>query len=206
MNLLALITLALAGVGPSISKATTATNDYTTTTHWYTTCGAYYGDDVQPSIPPVGVGWQPLIGFFFTKEGHRDSRITEGISKFFQRYAECGLSRHADVILPQRDAVASFHCADDTCASNFTLCSGDELTVKWGENIHLISRLLAYVDRIEESTPMNQRVLYGFTNVDCNIDNSRIYPDFCRYTLPPNTLDILFKKVQLNLIWLTVRN
>lgn len=67
---------------------------YETTTHWYTTCGSAYGRESPRAQKLVQKSWYPLVGFFFTKEGHQDPAIAEGVTTFFQRYAECGLSEY----------------------------------------------------------------------------------------------------------------
>lgn len=64
--------------------------------------------------------------------------------------------------------------------------------------------MVDYGNLITDATPQDHRVFYGFTNVDCNAENSRLYPDFCRDTIAKNVTELLDKNLQLRLIWLTV--
>lgn len=73
-----------------------------------------------------------------------------------------------------------------------------------GEFTHLFGRLIAHVKFIRNNTPNSLRTVYLFTNVLCGSGLSRRYPDFCRYQVPPNVIDLLGKQLRLRVIWLTV--
>lgn len=96
---LALQTLCFALSCAKVSSiALEATAPSQPTTRRYTTCGPYTGGgralpSPTASLEPASNVYHPLVAFFFTKEGLRDPGIAAGITKFFERYAECGLSR-----------------------------------------------------------------------------------------------------------------
>ncbi|KAH7680430.1 hypothetical protein AAVH_41195 [Aphelenchoides avenae] len=194
-----------------LATPATTTTSSSTRSRRYTTCGPGDGPvhpvDIAPTVAPAGNTWDPLIGFFFAHEGYLDSGIVEGINTFFQHYADCGLSKQANLILPRRDAIGSFGCDGDTCTANFSLSAVDELFVKGGEFAHLIPRVLKYMDYIDvNSTPKDKRVIYLFTNINCDISNDEYYPDFCKDYLPPLTdmLRAVDKNVTVKFVWLTV--
>lgn len=80
-----------------LAIAATTAETLSPSTRRYTTCGPGDGPvqpvEIAPTVALAGKTREPLVGFFFTHEGHQVCHVAEGIRKFFQRYAECGLSK-----------------------------------------------------------------------------------------------------------------
>lgn len=69
-----------------------ATTQVATRTTRYTLCGVYRYNISSAIRLAKPQHWNPLVAFFYTDDGLLDD-VVDGIHRFFEKYAACGMSR-----------------------------------------------------------------------------------------------------------------